>query len=40
MMKNIWNLIGIYYQLQNINTVLLRRLSDGYMFLDPGLNEI
>lgn len=34
MIKKIWDLVGIYYQLQNNNAMLFHRLSDGHVFLN------
>ena len=34
MIEKIWDLIGIYYQLQNNSAALLCHLSDGHAFLD------
>ena len=38
-MKKIWGLVDIYYELQSNGAMLLRRLSDGHMFLDPDLEK-
>ncbi len=40
MMDKIQGLVGIHYQLQNNGAALLRRLSDGYAFLDPDLDKV
>ncbi len=40
MMENTWSLVGIHYQLQNNNAVLLRCLSDGYTFLLSDLDKV
>ena len=39
-MEKIWDLIGIHYQLQKKGAALLRRLSDGYAFLDLDLDKV
>ncbi len=40
MIEKIWDLIGIYYQLQNNGAIFLYCLSDGYIFLDLDLDKI
>ncbi len=40
MIEKIWGLVDIYYQLQNNGDVLLHRLSDKHVFLDPDLDKI
>ncbi len=39
MMEKIWGLVGIHYPLHNNGTALLRRLYDGYAFLDSDLDK-
>ena len=40
MMEKIQGLVGIHYQLQSNNAMLLRHLSDGHAFLDPDLDKV
>lgn len=40
MMDKIKSLMDISYQLQNNNTMILRRLSNGHIFLDSDLNKV
>ncbi len=40
MREKIRGLVDIHYQLQNNDAVLLRRLSDGHVFLDPDLDKV
>lgn len=38
--EKIRDLIGMYYQLQNNGAIFLKRLSNGYAFLDPDFNKV
>lgn len=40
MMKKIWGVVGIHYQLQNIGAAFLYCLSYRYAFLDPDLDQV
>ena len=40
MIEKIWDLIGIYYHLQNNSVVMLYHLSNGHAFLDLDLDKI
>ena len=40
LIEKIWGLVGIHYQLQNNDALLLYRLFDGHAFLNLYLDKI